>query len=1058
MVDHLDFLVDKVHAGEGVLASGFVDGLTIDSNTFTQIASASSGFARYSYTNAIAVNIDPGHNSAALPRVDGSSVTITNNTISGSVSGALSVVATQFRAGIAVDASVGVISGNQSSGLNHDAIVRFATTVAGGSNGWLISGNTFTGGGLEFDAPNAGIAPITIDGNTMVSEATPPALLAGALSAPQTAVEADFSAFRLIDNAQNLPVTVSNNVISGYANGMRGALVENFPNATFAGNTFSPLSGAGDFVSLTVSNREINTDNPPERPYPIVFTALHNTFNDSGVSGAGRAVEFIDDNDANGTAVFDAIEFGSAQASDANVFSAGHKYYFNLVDQNCDTNLSAVGPTPGGVSPACTFLDYNAVNSPGGLPNTQVRPFRGNVYAVNNLFAGLMPHSMSPVQQAALNQQTFDINDDAALGLVNYGFNGAVVIALQGPVANVQVGVATDYSAELTNTGNALSENALIQFSISRTGGINPGDIMLQYFDGMTYQSLPLTACAAGLCGTFGPPGGFAVPAGYDALTRLRATFALADTFTVNAQLQGVSTHVIYASDTLSTQVVQSPAKLGLSLNGPQTASAGTAVDGYTARLTNTGGATAENVLVHFVVSRTGIAAGDLTIQYFDGTSYQTIPLSTCAGGLCGTFGPPSGFSVGLGYDQTTQLQTTYAKSGVYTITATVDGVTSGMQYTSSSLQVTVGAGAAASIAANSSTSITGTAGTPASPLPSVVIKDSLGNPVAGYSITFTAGANSGTLSGTTQVTDANGVATLGGWTLGTANTETVTVAAALTGSPLTFTATVSAEFDLAVSITDNRDYVQYGHTLDYAIVVSNAGPSSASQLVTDNLPPELDVSSATWVCLAHTSGASCTASGSGNLSDTPTIPSGGSVTYVLSAAVPATTSDETIVNQVTVVTSGDSDPSNNSASSTTIIVIFRDGFELGTGGIIGSPNVVQTTGTLDETHTLALDANNAPQAGSSPVVWVRAVDAQQREVFRIEVVRGNDGVLARVVTRNAAGSESHSAWTVLKSAALGVVGKNGAYDAMLAVSGGSGLEIAMPSWATLPLTIQASK
>jgi uncharacterized repeat protein (TIGR01451 family) len=341
-----------------------------------------------------------------------------------------------------------------------------------------------------------------------------------------------------------------------------------------------------------------------------------------------------------------------------------------------------------------------------------------------------------------------------------------------------------------------------------------------------------------------------------------------------------------------------------------------------------------------------------------------------------------------------------------------------------------------------------------AAPLPSVVVTDSLGNPVSGYPITFVAGANSGTLSGTSQVTDANGVATLGGWTLGTNTTETVTVAAPLAGSPVTFTATVSAQFDLAVSITDRRDYVQYGSTLDYAIVVSNGGPSTASKVVTDNLPPELNVAGATWVCLAHTTNATCTASGTGNLSDTPTIPSGGSVTYFISTNVLAVTPDETIVDQVTVDSTGDSDPTNNTATSTTTIVIFRDGFETGSGS--GTTDAVQTVGSLDENSTLALDPDTAPQAASSPIVWMRAVDAQQREAFRIEVIHGSDGTLVRVVTRNASGVESHSAWTALKSAAVGVTGKSGAYDAMLVVSGGGGLEVAIPSWAVLPLSLQA--
>jgi uncharacterized repeat protein (TIGR01451 family) len=1034
-VDHLNFVVDKAHATEGIIASGLVDGLVIDNNSFTQTASSSpSGI--YSFTNAISVNIDPAHNSAGLPRVDGSNVTITNNTIAGSSS----PTPTMFRAGIAVDASVGTISGNHSSGQNHDAIIRFASH--GTSNGWLISGNTFGGGGLEFDSPNPGVSPITIDSNTMAAATDAPALLAPVRNASQASVEADFSAMRLIDNSQNLPVTVSNNLFTGYAGALRGVTVENFPNATFSANTFTPFANATDFVSLVVSNKEINTVTPALSPYLMTFTALRNTFNGSGAAG-GRAVEFIDDNDANGSAAFGTITFGSNQAADANLFSLSQQYVFNLVNQNCETRGS----------PMCNFLDYNDV---GSVPNTDVRPFRGNVYAVNNLFDGVAPRAMNAAQASQLNAKTFDINDAPGLGLVNYGFTGGVSIDLQGPVSNVQVGVPTDYTAQLANAGNALTENALIHFTISRAGGIAAGDLTIQYFDGSAYQPLPLTMCGSSLCGVFGPqPGGFPVPAGYSATTPLRVTFAVADTFTTQVQLQGVSTNVVYAADSLSTQVVQTAAKIGLALNGPQSATAGATTTGYTARLTNTGGATSENVLVHFVVSHTGgIAAGDITIQYNAGSSYQTIPLTACGSNLCGTFGPPTGFPVPVGYDQTTQLQTIYAKSGVFNITATVDGVSSSMNYASSSLQVTVASGAAANIAPHSSTSITGTAGTSASPLPSVIVTDAAGNPVQGYPVTFVAGANSGTLSGTTQTTDVNGIATLGGWVLGTAATETVTVTNTLNGSPVMFTATVSAEFDLAVSITDNRDYVQYGHTLDYAIVVSNSGPSAASALVTDNLPPELDAAGASWVCLAHTDGATCTASGTGNLSDTPTIPSGGSVTYVLSATVPATTTGETIVNQVSVATAGDSNPSNNTATSTTIIVIFRDGFELSSGSV-GTNNVVEKIGSLDEGNTLTLDPASVPAASTIPATWVRALDASGREAFRVDVIGGSDGVLARVVTRDAAGNEARTAWAPLSTAALGVAGKSGGYEAMF-VTHATSLQIVIPTWAALPLTIES--
>ncbi len=1036
-IDHLNLVVDKVFSGEGILASGFVDGLIVDSNTITQIASSTSASSGYSLTNGVSVNLDPAHNSLGLPRVNGSQVTISNNVIAGSAS----PNATQFRAAIAVDASVGSIVGNQASGLNHDAIVRFATTVSGGANGWSVSGNTFGGGGLEFDAPNAGITPISIDGNTIAAEAVAPAKLAAVMNVSQTAAEADFSAMRLIDNQQNLPVTVSNNIISGYADGFRGALVENFPNVSFVGNTFTPASGASDFVSLVVSNKEINTDNPPEAPYPMSFTAMRNTFNGSGTANAGRAVEFIDDNDANGSATFGPIAFGGTQAADANRFDANHALFFNLVNQNCNTRSS----------PTCSFLDYNGV---GSVADTQVRPFRGNVYAVNNVFGTLPTHAMSPTQQSQLNAKTYDINDVAALGLVNYGFTGAVDIALRGPIANVQVGVPTAYSAELTNTGDALTENVLIQFAISRTAGIAASDLTLQYFDGGTYQTIPLHACGVSLCGAFGPPGGFPVAAGYDATTQLHVTYGVADTYTATVLLQGVSSGVTYASDMLSTQVVQSATKLGLSLAGPQTATAGAPTIGYSARLTNTGGAVPENVLVHFVASRNGgVSAGDVTIAYYNGSGYQAIPLTVCGANLCGTFGPqPAGFPIGAGYDQTTSLQVSYAKSGVFTVAATVDGVNTSSTYASASLQVTVGAGSAANIAANSPTSITGTAGTAASPLPSVVVTDAAGNPVSGYAITFVAGPNSGTVSGTSQVTNDAGVATLGGWTLGTAPAQTVSVTTPLSGGTITFTATVSAEFDLAVNITDNRQYEQYGHVINYAIVVSNAGPSSASNTVTDNLPPELDLSSASWVCLAHTSGAICADGGSGNLSDTPTIPAGGSVTYVLSATIAGASPDETIVDQVSVGTTGDSDPSNNTATSTTTIVIFRDGFETGSGGIVTNDD---TLGTLDDNATVSLDPRNAPSAGSAPVTWLRGVDAQQREAFRVEVIGGGNGAYVRVVTTDAHAIERPTPWTPLNSAALGVAGKNGDYEAML-VTGSTSLQVVLPSWAALPITVHS--
>jgi len=73
---------------------------------------------------------------------------------------------------------------------------------------------------------------------------------------------------------------------------------------------------------------------------------------------------------------------------------------------------------------------------------------------------------------------------------------------------------------------------------------------------------------------------------------------------------------------------------------------------------------------------------------------------------------------------------------------------------------------------------------------PTVTVTDSYGNGVSGVQVTFAVTSGGGSVTGATQTTDSNGVATVGGWTLGTtagANTLTATVMGL---SPATFTAT----------------------------------------------------------------------------------------------------------------------------------------------------------------------------------------------------------------------------------------------------------------------------
>jgi uncharacterized repeat protein (TIGR01451 family) len=130
-------------------------------------------------------------------------------------------------------------------------------------------------------------------------------------------------------------------------------------------------------------------------------------------------------------------------------------------------------------------------------------------------------------------------------------------------------------------------------------------------------------------------------------------------------------------------------------------------------------------------------------------------------------------------------------------------------------------------------------------------------------------------------------------------------------------TSTALPQADLSLTKTDGALNYSKGGTVTYAIVVSNAGPDDAvGATVTDSFPSA--IASASWTCTASP-GASCTASGNGNLNDTVSIPVGKTVTYTVTASI-APNASGNLVNTATVAApSGSTDPtpSNNSATDT---------------------------------------------------------------------------------------------------------------------------------------------
>src|SRR5207253_2035121 len=133
-------------------------------------------------------------------------------------------------------------------------------------------------------------------------------------------------------------------------------------------------------------------------------------------------------------------------------------------------------------------------------------------------------------------------------------------------------------------------------------------------------------------------------------------------------------------------------------------------------------------------------------------------------GGVAVTFAVAPGNGTVTGGSQTTNASgvatvgswTLSATAGSNTLTATSGSLTgSPVTFTATGT-----AGAAATIAANSPTSQSATAGSAVTSPPSVIVKDANGNPVAGVAVTFSPAAGSGTVTPTTPVsTGSDGIA-----------------------------------------------------------------------------------------------------------------------------------------------------------------------------------------------------------------------------------------------------------------------------------------------------------
>jgi adhesin/invasin len=230
---------------------------------------------------------------------------------------------------------------------------------------------------------------------------------------------------------------------------------------------------------------------------------------------------------------------------------------------------------------------------------------------------------------------------------------------------------------------------------------------------------------------------------------------------TLTASVAGLTTPATVAA----TVTAGAPASVTATAGNAQTGAVGAALATRPAvTVRDAGNNPVAGVQVNFVVT-TGGGSGNGT---------ATTDASGVATGPQWTLGPTAGAQT---------LQALVAAPGVTgsPVTFTATG--------------TAGAAARIEVSGNTGTG-TGTAGTavPAASLPSVIVRDANGNPVSGVAVTFAVTGGGGSATGLTATTNAQGVATIGGLTLGnTAGANTITASAAGVTGGATFVITGTA-------------------------------------------------------------------------------------------------------------------------------------------------------------------------------------------------------------------------------------------------------------------------
>jgi len=229
------------------------------------------------------------------------------------------------------------------------------------------------------------------------------------------------------------------------------------------------------------------------------------------------------------------------------------------------------------------------------------------------------------------------------------------------------------------------------------------------------------------------------------------------------------------------------------------------------------------------------------------------------------------------------------------------------------------------------------------------------------------------------------------------------------------------ADSKLTLTIDDNHDYARYGQVLDYVVTLTNDGDATASYVSVTSSGTSLDLTNAHWQCIGGNNGAACTASGTGALNDTVTLPAKRSVAWIVSAQVQDTSASVVgmEVNAAGAASVADFDTP----------VFFRDGFDVANSDGARAPVVAGadiSSGDASEVATLTAPSGNR-------IDTVKTLRSGSDEI-RVERIALAESEYIRLLQHAASGAEHASAWVAATPLAHLIVAIIGGTDAQRVV------------------------